>query len=671
MVFDMARWEPVREVLLMDGVALPERLPFVDSHDRSTVDTLLGSTVDLHIQSGKLLGKNVFSNAPEGERAWQKTKEGHLTSNSIGYQVESKTDIEPGKTKVIKGRTFTADKNMPLRVSTKWRVVENSAVIIGADNGAVNRELDNRQANKKCESIYSWRTKMNYEKWLQDRGIDIETLNAEQRSALEADFKAFVAAKDPPKPEAKPDAEPAGQRDADILDNEADRIVERAKAKQRIQDEAVKSELDRQKAIRELAGKDIPTEVVDECIESRKSVSECQGIFLKILQSSRSAIGIPAIQIRESTHEKEDYEAALLLRAGFEELVVKEYGEKRAEKADRIKDLCLHDLCMRSLILDGKYIPVGRDEMIRTAFSTVTLPYILGAVANKAALAGYRDAPATWRKWCSIGSVSDFKTNTRVRMTDAGELGEVNNAGEVPHGGASEEAEQFAIATYAKQFAITRQNIINDDLGAFTKTPQTMGRKAGLLVSKLAYTHLLANGTMGDGAALFVAAGHVNLNTSSALTSATLSACIQAFRQQTDSDGQPIDVEPAFLLIPPELETTAKQILQSDSVITTTLGTEGTAVTFPNANIFKGSMEPIVETRLSNSNYTGYSATSWYVTGRPTDVDTIEVAFLNGNQNPTVERFEADPGTMGIIYRVYLDCGVKALDWRGMQKNNA
>ena len=364
---------------------------------------------------------------------------------------------------------------------------------------------------------------------------------------------------------------------------------------------------------------------------------------------------------------KDDIVAGLLMRAGHEDLVVKEYGEQRADKASRLRKICLDDVMRGSIKLDGKDPPQTQDEMFRTAFASLTLPYILEAVANKSALVGYNSAPATWQKWCSRGSVSNFQTQTRARLTDRGELEAVNNAGEVAAGGATEEFEQFSVATYAKTFSITRTNIINDDMGAFTKTPQRMGRKAASLVSKLVYTHLLANGTMGDGAALFVAAGHTNLNTGCALAEAGLSTAFQSFMQQTDADGNSIEILPRYLIVPPELYVTALRLC--DSNLRLLRGTtDGTDL---DKNIFQGLLEVVVEPRLSNSSYTGYSASTWYLAADPIDVDTVEVAFLNGREEPTIEKFDADPHTMGITYRIYLDVGVKALDWRGMSKQTA
>ena len=47
------------------------------------------------------------------------------------------------------------------------------------------------------------------------------------------------------------------------------------------------------------------------------------------------------------------------------------------------------------------------------------------------------------------------------------------------------------------------------------------------------------------------------------------------------------------------------------------------------------------------------------------------MAFLNGKDTPTIERFATDPNILGVVYRVYIDAGSKALDYRGMVKNTA
>ena len=653
MVFDMARWESVREVLLMDGVKLPERVPFLDSHDRSDLSKQIGSTVDLRVEGKKVVARNVFSQTEEGEKAFILTKEGHLRTNSIGYRVNKYRDIEPGKTAKINGREFTAGADMPLRVTTRWEIVENSAVIIPADATATNRNADRDRHPRKPET-----TPMNpFEKWLTARGIDLDTLTDEARAAWKKDFDALERAA------ATPET-PAASEDDDM--------IRRAREVTDAQNDAVADELQRQKLIRELAGDDVPAAMVQECIDKRKPIEEVKTLFMRVLRGKLTEVRAPAGYVVDQTMEREHLEAAMLLRTGnFDDLVAEQYGEEVADKANKIRDLSLHDLCARSITMDGKAIPENRQEMIRTAFSTMTLPYVLGNVANKSALRGYTLSGQTWKKWCTIGSVSNFQEQTRARLTDAGDLVEVNSNGEVAKGTAQEEFEQYSIATYGKTFGITRQNIVNDDMGAFTRQPQAMGMKAGNKIAKLVYTHLLANGNMGDATALFVS-GHSNLNTSCSLGHAGLTTALTEFCKQTDLDGESLDLIPRYLIVPPDLYVTATELVKSASKMATDFNKDATAfVSGPTANAFMGLLEVVVDPRLSNSTYTGHSTTTWYLAADPNTCDTIEVAFLNGKQTPTVERFESDPNTLGIVYRVYIDAGVKALDWRGLAKNTA
>ncbi len=653
-VMDMSRWEPIQEVLLMSGAKLPpaRQVPLLDSHDRSSVKTVLGSCRDLRIEGDVLVGRNVFSKKAASEDAWQLIREGHLKDNSIGYRVLSFEQIPAGQTAMIKGRQYLADKRYPLRVTTAWEVRENSVCAIGADQLAKVRAEAEPDKNK--INFYKEYRTMKFTEWLQKRGLALESLSEAQAEALRADFDAEMQRK------AAEDAKKnAGQNDQVLIE----------KGRQ--------AELDRQAQIKKLAGDQISPELVDRAIKENWTLDATKDKFLDHLRSSMAmGTGSPGVIVRNKEINSKALEVSMLLRNGIVKDPIKEckVDEQTADLGDKLRDMPLYDLCREAIRLDGQTIPMGREQMITRAFSTVSLPQILGAVANKALLKGYTAVVKTWESWCSIGSVSDFKTNTRVRLTDVGSLVEVASGGEVAHGSASEEYEQFAITTYAKQFAITRTNIINDDAGAFTRVPQMMGIKAAQKVDSLVYTHLLANGNMADGAALFVS-GHANLNTSCALSFDNLGTALAAFRNQKDADGEPIDIEPRYLIVPPSLEKTARGLVESDT-LAFAIGNDAdqnTAIEYriPNKNIWRGMLQVVVEPRLENSLYTGYSTTTWYLAADPATCDTIEVAFLNGKSTPTVERFNTSPDTLGIIYRVFIDAGVKALDFRGLQKNTA
>ena len=664
LALDLRSWRVVEEILLMDGVILPKsrQVPLLDTHDRSTVQKIAGSTRDIRVDADKLVGKNVYSESGSGATAFQLTREGHLTDNSIGYRVLNYTTIEPGKSGIISGRTFKASKTRALRVSTAWEVKENSICPIGADNSAKNRSDETAEISHKRSLLFREFRTMDFEKWLQKRGLKLEDLADDQASALRADYDAEIT---------RAAAENAKPKKAS--DTAADETT-----KQRTLNEGAEAERKRQADIRKMGDiPGLPSEIVERCITDGNNVQEAQAVLYETMkgQQLRAAkLNIQVGVVRDVKVDAKLLEAGLLVRAGYGDFIVKDpdYGEQIVNDADKnFRDTTMRGLCEDAIALEGKVVPRSTMDLIRTAFSTLSLTNILGNVANKSMMRGYNYAPQTWRQWCNVGSASDFKTMTRARLTDTGELEEVGNSGEVPHGGATEEYEQYNIATYAKQFAITRTNIINDDLGALTRTPERMGRKANQKTSKLVYTHLLANGAMSDTVALFHA-DHSNLNTSSALAAATLAAAVAAFRNQVDSDKEPLDIPPAILLVPPSLENTAKGLATSELLLLAYGGSTASTVKAPAKNVFKDlALTVVVEPRLENSAYTGYSATTWYVTASPSQGDTIEVAFLNGRSSPIIERFVSDINTLGIGYRVLMDVGCKSLDSRTMQKNEA
>ena len=140
-VFDYERWEIVQEVLFMSGVKVPaaEQVPLLDSHDRSTVDSVLGSARDFHPVGDELLATVAFSDDQAGQDAAAKVREGHLTDFSVGYQVLRSEWVPNGETAHVAGQEFAG----PVRVVAEWAVRELSLAPIGADDRAKARSAKN------------------------------------------------------------------------------------------------------------------------------------------------------------------------------------------------------------------------------------------------------------------------------------------------------------------------------------------------------------------------------------------------------------------------------------------------------------------------------------------------------------------------------------------------
>jgi hypothetical protein len=294
---------------------------------------------------------------------------------------------------------------------------------------------------------------------------------------------------------------------------------------------------------------------------------------------------------------------------------------------------------------------------IRAEFSTISLPGLLSNVANKFLVAGFNAVENAWSQIAAIRNVPDFKTTTSYSLTGGLVYEKVGPSGELKHGTVGELTYTNKADTYGKMLSITRQDIINDDLGALTITPMKLGRGAALKLNDIFWTEFLAD--LGS----FYTSGRGNLSTGagSALSSDGLKAAQTKFRKQTDPDGLPLGIMARLLLVPPELEITADELMTSLVVNT---GGSSTTDRVPNRNVWANKYTTVVSSYLSNPTYTGASTTAWYLLADPADLPAIEVAFLNGRQTPTVETAEADFNVLGIQMRGYHDFGCSKQEYR-------
>lgn len=297
----------------------------------------------------------------------------------------------------------------------------------------------------------------------------------------------------------------------------------------------------------------------------------------------------------------------------------------------------------------------GMDKLTlaQRALATSDFPIILANVANKTLRAGYEAAPQTFKPFARQTSAPDFKSIQRSQFGDAPQLKKVNEHGEFTVGTIGEGKETYQLATYGRIVSVTRQTIINDDLGAFADLPAKFGRSAADLESDIVWGIVTANAAMNDGVALFHAT-HGNLaGTGGAISVATLGAARAAMRVQKSLDNNPINVVARYLLVPAALELVAQQYTSADFV----------SAKSSDINPFKGTLQVIAEPRLDVA-----SATAWYLAADPMQIDTIEYCYLEGNEGVYIETrngFEVD----GLEIKARLDFAAKAIDHRGFQKN--
>ena len=372
---------------------------------------------------------------------------------------------------------------------------------------------------------------------------------------------------------------------------------------------------------------------------------------------------IPNVNVKANMKSSEQVlECALAIRCGLD-VEKAGYPEPVIEAATKGADISLKDLFKEVIKLNGGTPSAfGFDNSdIRAAFSTVTLPSLLSNVANKQLLRAYNSYERVAPRLCSEGTLVDFKPTTRIRLVDVGDLQKVGPDGEIKHGTLDEEVATNQAETFAKSLCLTRQMIINDDLGAFYSIPYKMGAKAARIPDKLFFSKLQANENWNDGNALFSAA-HANLLTGagSALSKSSLEQAVALFRKQKDKDGEPIAIAPRILLVPPAKETLALELVRGITVV----AAGSTDIVRPAMNALANlNLEVVTSPWLTNDN-------AWYLFGNPAEVDTFEIGYLKGRRVPVIEQGETDFNTLGMWFRVYFDCGVAPMDFRGMVKAN-
>lgn len=377
---------------------------------------------------------------------------------------------------------------------------------------------------------------------------------------------------------------------------------------------------------------------------------------LEVLRAERPKA--PAAHIRDSNVDADVLAAAVCISGGMK-ADESRFDAKVLDAASRRfrTGIGLQELIMEAAWANGyqgRSFRSDTEGALQAAFSTFRLPGILSNVANKFLLAGFESVEDAWKRIAATRSVRDFKAVTSYRLTGAFEYEEVGPTGELKHGAVDEETFTNQAKTYGRMFSITRTDLINDDLGALTALPRRIGRGGALKLNKVFWTAFLNN------AAFFTTGrGNYKAGADTALSVDGLTDAELLFLEQKDADGNPLALVARVLLVPPALLVRGTQLMNS-----TELRDNAASSKYVTNNPHAGKFSVVHSAYLSNASISGYSAKAWYLLANPDDLPVVEVAFLNGQQTPTVERADADFNVLGIQFRGYFDFGVALQDYR-------
>lgn len=613
-----------REVLSMDPKhvrldRLNSGAPVLDSHSGWSVGDVFGVVErgSARLSDGQGLASLRFSKRDAVTPIWQDIRDEIVTNVSIGYRI-------------YKFEEVLSKDGIPTRTAIDWEPFEISMVPMPADVGARVRAEDRTDLNP-CVVVT---------RAVQEQNMD----NEQQTTSATA-------------PEARAAAQPQDGLNAEQL--RADAVAqERARI------------TDIQKAVR-VAGLDAA--VAEDLVGRGLTIDKARAAIFEKMGEREQKLPTQtrgAIEMGDDARDKFIRGAAnwLLVRSGMAGIVAKHEGTT----ADKIqpgefRGMSLLDLAREVLERSGiSTRGLSRMDIASLAFSrsgnyqtTSDFSTLLENALHKVLRAAYATQNDTWSRFCGVGSVTDFRSHNWYRLGALGSLDSLNEHGEFKNKSIPDaEKTTFAATTKGNIIAITREVVVNDDIGAVMRLTEMLGRAAKLTIEKAVYTQLTANAGLGptqsDTNPLFHS-GRANINTSAAaITVASIEADRAVMRSQMDPNSQEyLDLNPTVLLVP--------------------VGKRGDALTinealfdpadskFQKPNTVRGLFREVIDTPR-------ISGTRRYLFADPTVAPVFLVSFLEGVQEPVLETQDGWR-TSGVEMKARLDFGVDVVDYRGAVTN--
>ena len=622
--------EPFDEELSMDPASVRlERLnaggPVLKVHDTSSLESVIGSVIpgSARVENGRGIARVRFSDRGDVAPIWSDISSGHIRAVSIGYQVH-RYDV-------------TRSPNGPeVWRAVDWTPFEISAVPVGADPAAGFRAID-----PLAPCLVTREAPLTQDPPKPD---PLPENPQPPRTAMEENMSVATQPL-APQPEAAVRMIEPVIPERPVEDTQA--LVARAQIVER----------ERVGTIYDLASRlGLERTFAEDMVQRGVSLEEARRVILdKVADTSEQTRIFPHVSIplggRDERVTRRDAVTNALLHRYSPSLF------SLSEPAREYRGMTLLELGREFLSTSGVNVRgMSRDEIAtRSLHSTSDFPEILSAVTNKTLRQAYDTYPQTFRPFCRQVQASDFRDITRVQMGEAPQLQKVNEAGEFKRGSIGEARERYKVETYGRVVGITRQTLINDDLDAFTRLPAMYGTAIATLESDIVWAIVTNNAAMGDGVALFHAT-HKNLAAAgTGLTTASIGDGRAAMAKQFGLDKKTVlNIRPSFLIVPVSMELSAEQLIAQNLVPARTTDVVPQSIR---------SLAVIAEPRLDT-----VSTNGWYLAASPNQIDTIEYAYLEGQQGAYIETrngFDVD----GVEIKCRLDFGAKAIDWRGLYKN--
>jgi hypothetical protein len=393
----------------------------------------------------------------------------------------------------------------------------------------------------------------------------------------------------------------------------------------------------------------LPQAWIDQQIDAEATADQARAAAFEAMQSRTAPVSSIRSSVVPGGHDSTDPE--FRARAMGEALFAGLNPSHQPSEAARAymgmlpTDVARDCLRVRGMSTTG----LSKAAIIERSLNTTSdFSMIMGDTMGRFLRQSYEAAPSGILQVARQTTAPDFRKKQSLMLSGFSDLEKVNEHGEFKHGNFVEAGESYKIDTFGKIFGITRQALVNDNLGAFADATRRMGQSAARFRSDFLVSLLLSNPKMSDGKALFHA-DHGNLAASGGdLLEIALTDARKAMRTQKGLKGEFISVTPKYLIVGPELETVGEKLVASITPATTA-----------DVNAFSN-LVLIVEPRIADD--------YWFLVADPAEIDGLEYAYLEGEPGPQITTqagFEID----GVKFRIRMDFGGGFVDWRSWYKS--
>lgn len=604
--------------------------PLLDSHSNYSTWSQLGVVVEgsARIENGQGICTVKFRDTPDADEVFRSVIDGTMRNVSVGYSVQL-YEVQRG------------EDGPPIFTGRRWTPVEVSIVTIGADAQA--RVRSRPDTGQPCEFRY---IDGNEDSQMPDENI--ETASADQP----VQDRARTTSVFPPEARNNPDRDNITAAIAAARAGaEDDAAIARREAEAR--SAGAVAERQRISAIRDacrILG-DGAEAFAGDLIERGIGLDAARAEIIERAAQAGEAVHIRGhnVQIGASSEDP-----AVMVRRMVEAAACRYTGAAPAEEARDYVGLSIVDMARDLLAARGENIRGMRaPKIIERALGTSDFPLLLQGTGDRLLLPSYDATPSTYQAIARRITNRDFRARKLIRDGDFPELKQVNEHGEYESGAMSESEETVKLISVGRRIMLTRQALVNDDLGAFADLARKAGEAARRYENSAVWGVITSNAKLSDNKALFHA-DHNNLAASGgAISVATVGAGKQAMRNQKNADGNLLNYQPRVIAVPSALETVAEQYL-SNLVLPTK---ESDVVPASHKQL-----QPIVEPLLDAA-----SATAWYLFADPSQLAAVVYAYLEGQEGPQMQ--QQDVSLAGMKMDVVLDFAAAPVEFRGAYKD--